>query len=234
MQKFIKEQPWTAALCAALSVIVLWLLVATTGVCFNQSRPLDALLVLGGSPLREAFAAALAKKTPTLLIVVSGGSPPVCIRKTFLECGAPFDKVLVECNADSTFGNFYYSIPLLVAAQVHKVGVVTSEGNEERGLTMARLALWSHGISVQNEVLPFEIGSEGHLESPEKTGLDILRSLLWAPCSLVYYPRTKAVSLSTLQDNHPAGPCKFDVPAQIEREYENYLNGKADLKRINQ
>ncbi|MGF1478811.1 MAG: YdcF family protein [Cyanophyceae cyanobacterium] len=177
----------TAFLLASIfvhSTVILWL---------NSSKPVDALLVLGGSIQREIHAAQLAKQYPELPIVISQGADDPCVFLIFQREQARLDKVWLERCADSTFGNFFFGIPILRRLDVHKVKVVTSATHLPRAKWLAQILLGAHGIWVEPEIVT-EKGVPGNQESVLKTGLDVLRSLLWSPLSQAIYPPCSRVT----------------------------------------
>ena len=92
----------------------------------NQQKPIDAILVLGGSIRREIYAANLAQQYPNIPILISEGSKDPCILLLFERAKAPKTNVWLEKCADSTFGNFFFAVPILKQWGVHKVKVVLS------------------------------------------------------------------------------------------------------------
>jgi DUF218 domain len=151
------------------------------------ARPVDGILVLGGSIRREMYAAQLLKQLPPMPIVISGGSPPPCVKLIFQREQTATAQVWLEECAKSTFANFYYSLPILQRSGVHKVKLITSATHTGRALTMARIILGSHGIWVEPD-FAIEQGRPGNKESIGKTVLDIGRSLGWAVGSQFYQP----------------------------------------------
>ncbi|NET33770.1 MAG: YdcF family protein [Cyanothece sp. SIO1E1] len=150
--------------------------------------PTDAILVLGGSIRREIYAAQLAAQSPETPILISQGSPDPCIWLVFKRATASMQQVWLEKCAQSTFGNFYFSLPVLHRWHVHKVKLVTSQSHLPRAQWLAQILLGAHGIWVEVEVAP-EQGVPGNQEAWLKTGLDVARSLAWVPISQVYSPQ---------------------------------------------
>ena len=91
----------------------MWLL--NTGIALHRAvgQPVDAFLVLGGSIQREIYAAELAKQYPETPILISSGSQDPCILYLFDRSLAPKNRIWLEHCADSTFGNFYFALPIL-------------------------------------------------------------------------------------------------------------------------
>lgn len=158
----------------------------------SAAAPVSAFLVLGGSIQREIYVAELVKRSPQVPVLISQGSPEPCIWSIFERTAAPMQKVWLEKCADSTFGNFYYSLPILKQWQVRKIKLLTSQSHLPRAQWLAQILLGAHGIWVETEIVP-EQGIPGNQESMLKTGLDVFRSLGWAVVSQVYTPKCTAV-----------------------------------------
>lgn len=170
-----------------LGVCLGWLATIALALSLSTTKPVDAVLVLGGSVRREIYAAELAKQFPQVPILISQGSANPCIRLIFERSQAPVDRVWLENCAKSTFENFYFSGPILQRWQVQKVRLVTSGSQVTRAQLLAQILLGAHKISVQTDVVQ-EIGIPGNRESLLKTGLDVVRSLGWAMVSQFYSP----------------------------------------------
>ncbi len=168
----------------------------------NAALPSDAFLVLGGSINREIYAAQLAKQNPHTPILISQGSKEPCILLIFQRDQAPIDQVWLENCAESTFGNFFFSLPVLERWQVRKVTLITSASHLPRAKLLSYVLLGSHGIWVDLDIAP-ETGVPGNQEFWLKTGIDLVRSLFWAllsqgigpSCSKLY--QLEDVDLST-------------------------------------
>jgi uncharacterized SAM-binding protein YcdF (DUF218 family) len=175
-----------------LGLLLVWLGAIGLGLVGAARSPSDAILVLGGSIRREIHAAALANQFPELPILISQGASDPCVKSVFDRALAPDDRVWVERCANSTFGNFYYSLPILQSWHVRRVKLVTSPSHLPRSLWMARIILGSHSIWVDLDAVT-ESGVPGNRESGLKTTLDLLRSLGWAIGSQFYRPHCQGV-----------------------------------------
>ncbi len=170
-------------------VLILWLLFNTITLVSASSKQIDAFFVLGGSIRREIHVAELAKQYPQTPILISRGSPDPCIWLIFQRQALErMQNVWLEKCADSTFANFYYSIPILRRWKVHKVKLITSPTHLPRAKWMAQILFGVHGIWVETEIVQ-EQGVPGNQESWLKTGLDVTRSLLWAGLSQIIQPQ---------------------------------------------
>jgi uncharacterized SAM-binding protein YcdF (DUF218 family) len=185
--RWLKRLRWLG-----IGLLLVWLGAIGLGLVGAARSPSDGILVLGGSIRREIHAAALAKQFPELPILISQGAADPCVKSVFDRALARSDRVWVERCANSTFGNFYYSLPILQQWQVHRVKLVTSPSHLPRSLWMARIILGSHGIWVDLDAVT-EPGIPGNKESGLKTSLDLLRSLGWAIGSQVYRPHCQGV-----------------------------------------
>ncbi len=200
-RKLAQLGKWVGGL--GLGCLLAWAIALGLTLRSAATQPIDGMLVLGGSIRREIYAAQLAQQRlaqqlPVIPIIISGGSMSPCVRLIFERERAAIDQVWLEECARSTFGNFYYSLPILQQQQVHRVKLITSGTHTGRALIMARLILGSHGIWVEPD-LAIEQGRPGNHESLVKTVLDVGRSLGWAIGSQFYQPHCGAiVQLSTV------------------------------------
>lgn len=218
-----KQQPVASTILAVVLVAGIWLLINTISVVINSQAKEDSIVVLGGSVGREVYAAVLARQNPDRLTIVSGGEPPACTRKIFANVGAPVDKVVLDRSARTTFENFTYSLPILKRYHSKKVGIITSEGHEQRAVWMARIFLWSNGIAVDNKILPGEYSQSGHNEEPFKTALDVIRSIAWAPITNIFAPGGDVVMLKDVSSDTTGCNCQ-PVPAELSAEYEKAVD----------
>jgi len=159
----------------------------------NAAKPIDAFLVLGGSIAREFHVAQLAKQYPDIPILISKGSKDPCILLIFERENAPLNNVWLENCADSTFGNFFYSGPILKEWGVKKVKVITSITHVPRAKLLAEIMLGAQGIGVELE-LAKEKGIPGNQESVIKTSLDVTRGLFWTLFSQFIKPKCSNIT----------------------------------------
>ncbi len=165
-----------------------WLLIIALKLSSNATQEVDAFFVLGGSIRREIHVATLAKEYPQVPVLISSGSREPCIWLVFERQGVSKDKVWLENCADSTFGNFFFSVPILKQWGVHKVKLITSPTHLPRAQWLAQISFGIHGIWVETE-LTEETGIPGNRESKVKTALDVTRTLLWAVASQFVQPQ---------------------------------------------
>ncbi len=196
-------------------VIGCWLVFNTITIISASSKRADAFLVLGGSIHREIYVSELAQLYPHTPILISRGSPDHCILNIFQQqAAASLPNVWLEKCADSTFGNFYYSIPILRHWGVHKVKLITSATHLPRAKWMAQILLGAHGIWVEPSIV-HEQGIPGNHESWLKTGVDVTRSLFWAGLSQIIQPQCDAVYRLADVSMHPWQPFKCEHQEEI-------------------
>lgn len=181
-----------------LAVAIATLLIAGK-LWYSSQAPTDAYVVLGGSIRREMHMAQLASvKSQPQPILISGGSADPCIRLLFEQSGASLEQVWLEHCAESTFGNFVYSVPLVEGWGSRHVTLVTSGNHTRRAVTLARILFGAQGIWIEPLIVD-EIGIPGNRETALKTTLDVSRSLLWAIVAQVYKPSCdRVVSLASV------------------------------------
>jgi uncharacterized SAM-binding protein YcdF (DUF218 family) len=188
-RKSVLKAIWFRRVCWGVGIFLSgWLLINTISLYHAARSPIDALFVLGGSIRREIYASQLLQQNPNLPVLISQGSSAPCVRLLFQRSSVPIERVWLEQCANSTFDNFYYSLPILQQWRVHRVKLITSQTHLPRAQWLAQILLGAHGIWVETEVAP-EQGVPGNRESPLKTGLDVARSLVWAGLSQFYSPR---------------------------------------------
>lgn len=145
----------------------------------NANKPVDAILVLGGSIRREIYAAQLARNNPQIPILISTGSLDPCISLIFSREGSPPENIWLERCANSTFDNFFYSVPILKKWRANKVKIITSPSHLPRAQWLAEIHLGVQGIATEMDLV-VEQGIPGNQETEFKTRLDVLRSIFWA------------------------------------------------------
>lgn len=145
----------------------------------SAREPVDTFLVLGGSIRREIYVSQLATEYPQIPIIISKGSDDPCIVKLFERNKAPSQGVWLEKCANSTFGNYMFSQPLLTQWGARHVKILTSDTHLPRAQWMAKIMLGAHGIWPEMELVE-ESGIPGNTESLLKTILDLSRAILWA------------------------------------------------------
>ena len=151
---------------------------------YASFQPVDALLVLGGTPIRERYAAQIEKSHPERRVLISGGSENPCIWLMFDKAGAPKENVWMERCSQNTFENFLYSLPILKSWHVHNVLLLTEEPQSQRAFPMAQVLLGLNGIFVELETVP-NSGGEPLTRAP---WMDVALAFAWLIPSQVYGP----------------------------------------------
>lgn len=176
-----------------------WLLNNMRRLELARDRPLDAILVLGGSIKREIYAAKLAKQYPDVPILISQGADPPCVWLIFDRANAPMQEVWLERCATSTFDNYQFTCPLLQQWGAKHVKIITSPTHLPRAKWLGQIILGSHGMWVEMDLVE-EQGVPGNREFWGKTALDVTRSLAWAGISQVHSPQCHDVQPLTAVD----------------------------------
>jgi uncharacterized SAM-binding protein YcdF (DUF218 family) len=171
----------------------IWLIAKAVTLKISSSKRVDAFFVLGGSIQREVYVSKIASNYPQIPILISQGSPDGCIVNIFQREAIAMDNIWLEKCANSTFGNFYYAIPIFRRWGVRKVKLITSPTHLPRARWMAQILLGSHGIWVESDIVK-EQGIPGNREYWLKTGIDVTRSLLWAGLSQFIYPQCSQIT----------------------------------------
>ncbi|OUL34512.1 YdcF family protein [Nostoc sp. 106C] len=179
--------------CGMCVIFGIWLVCTTITLVSVSSQPVDGLFVLGGSIRREIYVAKEAKKYPSIPILISHGSPDPCVWLIFQRENTELQNIWLENCANSTWGNFYYSIPILQRWGVHKVKLITSPTHLPRAKWMAQILLGANGIWVEPDIVQ-EQGIPANHEFWLKTGLDVTRSLIWAGLSQIIQPECSKVT----------------------------------------
>jgi uncharacterized SAM-binding protein YcdF (DUF218 family) len=169
-----------------------WLIGNQAALQKAKAGSIDAILVLGGSIYREIYAADLARIDPEIPILISQGAQDPCVWLVFQKDQSPIKNVWLERCAKSTFGNFYFSLPILQKWNVHKIKVITSTTHLPRAKWLGQIMLSSHGIWVEIDTADTK-GVPANRESVLKTCLDLIRGIGWAFLSHYHSPQCSAV-----------------------------------------
>jgi uncharacterized SAM-binding protein YcdF (DUF218 family) len=183
-----RQNQWQVGISALIMLVGLTLCLAFSHIVWQKPPgEVDAFLVLGGSIQREIYAAQLVKQHPDTPVLISSGSDDPCILLIFQRSRSPIDSVWLERCAQSTFGNFYFALPILQRWNVRKVHLITSATHLPRAQWLAQIMLGSHDIWVNLETVS-ETGVPGNQENWLKTALDVVRAIVWAGISQVRTP----------------------------------------------
>ncbi|MEI6329006.1 MAG: YdcF family protein [Pseudanabaena sp.] len=135
----------------------------------------QAILVLGGHPNREKFAAQFALKHPQLPIYVSSGSPEEYSEYVFDRAGINRDRIHLDYRAVDTVTNFTSMVTEFQKRRITDIYVITSDYHMPRALVIGKIVLGSRGIQMHPVTIPTNTNSE----DPAKSLRDGLRSVFW-------------------------------------------------------
>jgi uncharacterized SAM-binding protein YcdF (DUF218 family) len=149
------------------------------GLAYWQFKPLprspEAVLVLGGEPRREQFAAEFAQQHPGLPIWVSGGSNSEYAEWIFHEAGVSHELIHLDYEAVDTLTNFTTLADKLRSQNIKSVYLITSDYHMRRAQWVGQVVLGSRDIQFQAVPIP----SSKPEEPLEKAVFDGLRAVLW-------------------------------------------------------
>ncbi|NET30744.1 MAG: YdcF family protein [Cyanothece sp. SIO1E1] len=155
-----------------LLTVSLWLGYRQAKGYFRQPQ---AMLVLGGAPERELFAANFAREHPHLPIWVSSGSNPEFAEWAFAEAGIDLTRVHLDYRAVDTVTNFTTLVDDLQTENINSVYLITSDYHMRRACMIGHIILNSRDISFEPVVVP----SEQLPETLGRTLRDGARAIFW-------------------------------------------------------
>ena len=135
----------------------------------------QAILVLGGAPKRENFAAEFARRHPEIPIWVSGGSPREYTESVFAEAGISPTRLHVDRHAVDTVSNFTTLVDTFRAKGINSVYLITSDYHMRRARIIGELVFGSRGIDLR----PVSMPSDQATEPIVKAVRDGARAVLW-------------------------------------------------------
>ncbi|MFP4221970.1 MAG: YdcF family protein [Phormidium sp.] len=139
------------------------------------SRVPQAVLVLGGSPDREVFAARFARTHPDLPVWVSGGSNPEYAEWVFAEAGIPRQRFYLNYDAVDTVTNFTTLVDELRSRDIRSIYLITSDYHMRRASAIGEIVLGSRDISFRPVAIPSGLAPE----PIDKSIRDGVRALVW-------------------------------------------------------
>lgn len=149
------------------------------GLAYWQFKPKsaapEAVLVLGGEPKREQFAAEFAQQHPGLPVWVSGGSNPEYAEWVFQQAGVPENLIHLDYDAVDTVTNFTTIVDKLRSQGINDIYLITSDYHMRRAQWIGQVVLGSRGIQFQTVAIP----SGKPSEPIEKAAFDGMRAVLW-------------------------------------------------------
>lgn len=139
------------------------------------TRVPEAVLVLGGAPEREVFAADFARSHPNLHVWVSGGSNPEYAEWVFARAGIEPNRLHLDYQAVDTVTNFTTLVDELRSRKIESVYLITSDYHMRRACFIGEIVFGSRDISFR----PVSIPSSFPPESLDKTVRDSARAIVW-------------------------------------------------------
>lgn len=135
----------------------------------------DAILVLGGSVVREQFAADFARQHNHLDIWISGGSNPEYAQWLFTEAGISLRRLHLDYEAVDTVTNFTTLVDEFKARGIDSVYLITSDDHMRRAQVIGQIVFGSRGI----EYKPLSVPSGREPEPMAKVFRDGARAVFW-------------------------------------------------------
>ncbi len=141
----------------------------------RPAKPPQGVLVLGGEPQREQFAAAFAQQHPHLPVWVSSGSNPEYAEWVFAEAGIASHRFRLDYEAVDTLTNFTTLVDDLKAEGIDSLYLITSDYHMRRAQLVGRVVMGSRGIQLHAIAIPSQVPAE----PLEKAIADGLRAVVW-------------------------------------------------------
>ncbi len=135
----------------------------------------EAILVLGGDPQRENFAATFAREHPDLPIWISSGSNQEYTEGVFSDAGIDFERLHIDRTAEDTVTNFTTLVDELRSRGVSNVYLITSDYHMRRAHVIGEIVFGSRNISLK----PVQVPSDQDAEPLIKAVRDGIRAVLW-------------------------------------------------------
>ncbi len=164
-----RKFPW-----ATLFLLTIFLWVGYRQLVTQFSQP-QAILVLGGSPDREKFAAELALEHPKLPIWVSSGSPKEYSEWVFDSAGVESDRIHLDYRAVDTLTNFTTLVDDLKAEGITSFYLVTSDYHMRRASWIGEVIGSNRGIVFKTVPIPTDRPSESVIKAFRDSG----RAMVW-------------------------------------------------------
>lgn len=141
----------------------------------SQFAQPQAILVLGGAPEREDFAAEFARQHPNLPIWISSGSNLEYTEDVFASAGVDFNRLNIDRSAVDTVTNFTTLVDGLKAKGISSVYLITSDYHMRRARIIGEIVFGSRGIYLK----PVPVPSHRNNEPVQKAVRDGVRAILW-------------------------------------------------------
>lgn len=102
----LKEYRFLYVASAAFPLLLISSIILRLIIAYDQAPFPQAILTLGGSPVRPNFTAQFAQQHPALDIWVSSGLPPKQVRPIFRAANIPANRIHLDYQAVDTVTNF--------------------------------------------------------------------------------------------------------------------------------
>jgi uncharacterized SAM-binding protein YcdF (DUF218 family) len=137
--------------------------------------PPKAILVLGGDPAREDFAATFARQHPDIPVWISSGSNQEYTEAVFADAGIDFQRLHIDRTAKDTVTNFTTLVDDFQARHISSVYLITSDYHMRRARVIGEIVFGSRNISLK----PIPVPSQTTPEPLLKAARDGIRAILW-------------------------------------------------------
>lgn len=161
--------------CLSFFIVTLGFVPLKIAVTQYQFPQAQAILVLGGNPAREAFAAQFSQRYPNLPVWLSSGMEKTEAQTLFEQAGEIIPPIYVDRRAVDTVTNFTTLVGEFKQRRIRHIFLITSDYHIARAKVISSIILGSRGIVVT----PISVPSSRPPESPAKACRDLLRSLIW-------------------------------------------------------
>jgi uncharacterized SAM-binding protein YcdF (DUF218 family) len=175
IHKNLKKYRFLFLIISAIPFLVYSISILQLTVAYHQAPRPQAILMLGGSPVRPKFTAQFAQKDPSLDIWVSFGLLPKQVRPIFREANISENRIHLDYEAVDTVTNFTSLVDDFKRHEIRHVYLITSDFHMPRAKAIATIVLGSQGIAFTPVAIPTERSTEPWLF----TLLDSGRALLW-------------------------------------------------------
>ena len=141
----------------------------------DNTKPPQALFVLGGAIEREVFAAKFASQHLDLDIWISSGTNPEYAKWLFSQAGIAQTRLHLNYDAVDTVTNFTTIVDKLKSQGITRVYLVTSDDHMRRATVIGKIILGSRGITFK----PLPVSSGRSPEPITKVIRDGIRGIIW-------------------------------------------------------
>lgn len=171
----LKQYRFLCFVSAAFPLLLLSSIILRLIIAYYQAPFPQAILMLGGSPVRPRFTAQFAQRHPSLDIWVSSGLPPEQVCPILRAANIPANRIHLDYQAVDTVTNFTSLVDDFKRLQIRHLYLITSDFHMPRAKAIATIVLGSQGIAFT----PVAIPTDRPPESWFFILLDTGRALLW-------------------------------------------------------